>query len=327
LADENVISIPGVVTGTDGSLAPILSELKRGVTTAFGVTWQHSSGVSLGAGLTYQFGLENDATTAALTGEDTGHAVGMQFRLGFHNGVRMYVPPAPPAIAEAAPPPPPPPAPAPAPAPAPVPVANRAPTVKAMCNPCRIEVGRTSSIRAESQDPDGDNLTYRWTTKGGTLVDPRSLSTNWVAETAPGTFPLTVTAEDGRGGVATDTVNIEVFRAAVALSFDDVQFDLNRDTLRPDGIAVLDSVVNGLKQNPAARVRIEGHTSNEASETYNQTLGERRAQRVQKYLVDHGIEPSRLEAMSLGEANPKYDNSKEETRKLNRRAALVVDNP
>jgi outer membrane protein OmpA-like peptidoglycan-associated protein len=31
--------------------------------------------------------------------------------------------------------------------------------------------------------------------------------------------------------------------------------------------------------------------------------------------------------MSLGEANPKYDNSKEETRKLNRRAALVVDNP
>jgi outer membrane protein OmpA-like peptidoglycan-associated protein len=326
-ADDNVISVPGAVTGADGSLAPILSQLKTGVTTAFGLTWQHSSGMSLGAGITYQFGLDNESTVSALgDGSETGHAIGMQFRLGFHNGVRMYVPPAPPRIAEAAPPPPPPPAPAPAPVPAPVPVANRAPTVKAQCNPCRLEVGRTSAIRAESQDPDGDTVTYRWTTKGGTLVDPRALSTNWIAETAPGTFPLTVTAEDGRGGVATDTVNIEVVRAPVALAFADVQFDLDKDVLRPDGIAILDRVVSGLKDNPGVRVRIEGHTSNEASETYNQTLGTRRAQRVQQYLVEHGIEASRVQATSLGENDPKYDNSKEETRKLNRRAALVLQN-
>jgi outer membrane protein OmpA-like peptidoglycan-associated protein len=194
-----------------------------------------------------------------------------------------------------------------------------------MCNPCKLEVGRTSNIRADSQDPDGDTLTYRWTTKAGTLVDPRALATSWIAETTPGTVLLTVTAEDGRGGVATDTVNIEVVKAPVPLVFEEVYFDLDKDVLRPDGIAVLDRAVNALKENPGASVRIEGHTSNEASERYNLGLGERRAERVQQYLVSQGIAASRLQTTSQGEANPKYDNSKEETRKLNRRAAFVVD--
>jgi outer membrane protein OmpA-like peptidoglycan-associated protein len=319
-SDDAVITLPGVVRATDGSTSPVLSRLDTGITTALGLTWQHSSGMSLGAGVTYQFGLdESDALTS-----DEGHAWGMQFRIGFHNGVRRYVPPAPPRIVETAPQPTPAP---PAPEPLPAPVANRPPTIKAQCNPCSVEVGSTSTVRADSQDPDGDKLTYRWATKAGTLVDPRALATNWIAETTPGTVSLTVTAEDGRGGVATDTVNIEVVRpAAPPLVLEDVQFDLDKDTLRPDGIAVLDRVVSGLKQNPGARVRIEGHTSNEASEIYNQNLGGRRAQTVQQYLVSKGIEAARLQTTSVGEANPKYDNAKEETRKLNRRASLVAEN-
>jgi peptidoglycan-associated lipoprotein len=251
LADDNVISVPGVVAGTDGSLAPIFSELQRGVTTAFGLTWQHSSGVSLGAGVTYQFGLENDATTTALTGSDSGRdAWGIQFRLGFHNGVRMYVPPAAPKIAEAAPPPAAPAPPAkPAPPPAPKPPAG---------------------------------------------VEKR-------AEAAPA--------------------------AGKALTLDEVRFDFDMDTLRPEAIAILDRVVDGLKQNPGARVRIEGHASAEGTAEYNLALGERRAQRVQQYLVSRGIPASNLLTLSKGEESPKYDNTKEEGRALNRRAEFIVDNP
>jgi outer membrane protein OmpA-like peptidoglycan-associated protein len=48
---------------------------------------------------------------------------------------------------------------------------------------------------------------------------------------------------------------------------------------------------------------------------------------VRDYLVAHGIESARLETISYGEERPKYDSSKEETRRLNRRAALVVQAP
>ena len=60
-------------------------------------------------------------------------------------------------------------------------------------------------------------------------------------------------------------------------------------------------------------------------ERYNQSLGERRAQAVRVYLVSQGVDASRLNTISYGEDRPKYDNSKEETRRLNRRAAMVVE--
>jgi OOP family OmpA-OmpF porin len=45
---------------------------------------------------------------------------------------------------------------------------------------------------------------------------------------------------------------------------------------------------------------------------------------VQQYLTSRGIAANRLEIRSYGEERPKYDNAREETRRLNRRAALVV---
>jgi len=98
------------------------------------------------------------------------------------------------------------------------------------------------------------------------------------------------------------------------------------DALRPDAIAVLDRVVDGLKQNPGAHVRIEGHASAEGTAEYNLALGERRAQRVQQYLTSRGIPATALSALSKGEESPKYDNTKEETRALNRRAEFIIDN-
>jgi peptidoglycan-associated lipoprotein len=244
--------------------------------------------------------------------------------MGFHHGVRVFVEPAPapppPPRAAAEPPPPvttPPPAP-------PAPVANRQPAVQAQCNPCRIEVGRSVQIRVDGKDPDGDQLQYRWSAKGGTIADTRAAATTWTAETVPGTVPLVVTVEDGRGGVATSTINIEVIGAPVT-ELADVQFELNRFELRPDAIAALDRAVEALKQNPAMRLRIEGHASEEATAEYNLALGERRANAVREYLVSRGVAATRLSTVSYGETRPKYDNSREETRRLNRRAALVVE--
>jgi peptidoglycan-associated lipoprotein len=316
-SDDDVIAQPGVVTGTDGSVSPVLSDLHQGTTSVLGLTWQHSSGVSLGAAGSYQSGLD-------LPSGEGSRGWGMQFRIGFHRGVRIYVPPAPPRfVGGLAPPPEPAPVPAPAPPPPPPPPANRLPTLTAQCDPCRVQVGRTSTLRAISEDLDGDNLAYRWSPAGGTIADTRAITTTWTAETKPGTYPVTVTVDDGKGGVASATVNIEVFRAAIV--FDEVRFDLDRAELRPEARTVLNQAAATLKENPDVRLQIEGHTSSEASEQYNLALGDRRAQAVRDYLVSQGVDSSRLETVSYGKTRPKYDNSNEATRPLNRRAALVVE--
>ena len=53
-------------------------------------------------------------------------------------------------------------------------------------------------------------------------------------------------------------------------------------------------------------------------------LGERRSNSVRDYLVQNGVAGNRVTSVSYGEEKPKHDNSREETRRLNRRAALVV---
>jgi OOP family OmpA-OmpF porin len=72
-------------------------------------------------------------------------------------------------------------------------------------------------------------------------------------------------------------------------------------------------------------VNIEGHTCNIGTAEYNLALGDRRANAVRDYLVSRGVQANRLTTVSYGEERPKYDNSREETRRLNRRAALVVN--
>src|SRR5206468_2987349 len=108
-------------------------------------------------------------------------------------------------------------------------------------------------------------------------------------------------------------------------TFEDVHFDFDRYTLRPEATRVLDEAVAALREDPTLRVNIEGHTCNIGTAEYNLALGDRRANDVKEYLVSRGVTADRLQTVSYGEERPKYDNAREETRRLNRRAALVVN--
>jgi OOP family OmpA-OmpF porin len=103
-----------------------------------------------------------------------------------------------------------------------------------------------------------------------------------------------------------------------------VYFDFDRSTLRPEAQRLLDDAINKLQANPDKAIIIEGHTCNIGTAEYNLALGDRRASSVRAYLLSRGIAASRMETRSYGEETPKYDNAREETRRLNRRAALVV---
>ena len=110
----------------------------------------------------------------------------------------------------------------------------------------------------------------------------------------------------------------------VELTFDDVYFDFDRSTLRPEALRLLDDAIAKLQANPTRNLVIEGHTCNIGTSEYNLALGDRRARSVVAYLTSRGITASRLEARSYGEERPKFENQREETRRLNRRAALTV---
>ena len=88
----------------------------------------------------------------------------------------------------------------------------------------------------------------------------------------------------------------------------------------------LNAVVAALKADPVLAVNIEGYTCNLGTPAYNLALGVRRANAVQGLSRQPGDwRPTGCMPSSLGEEQPKHDNSREETRRLNRRVALVPE--
>jgi outer membrane protein OmpA-like peptidoglycan-associated protein len=305
--DDSIPYTGTSLVGVDGSLPPLVTSLNSPLNASLGLTWLGNNFFA-GAGINWNLKVDGRSDFGAPYGDRTGDAAGFQVRFGYHPGVRVYTPPPPPQA---------PPAPAAAP--------NRPPTVVARCEPCTVEVGKGSTVTADASDPDGDTLTYRWTAPAGSLTDPTARQTPWTAPMQEGPVQLTVQVNDGKGGTADSSVTIQVIRPAVReIVFEDVHFDFDRYSLRPEATRALDEAIKSLQDNSQLRIEVEGHTCNIGTAEYNLALGERRANAVRGYLTSRGIGADRLRSVSYGEERPKHDNSREETRRLNRRAALVV---
>lgn len=107
--------------------------------------------------------------------------------------------------------------------------------------------------------------------------------------------------------------------------FEDVHFDLNRYSIAAGESKILDEAANQLKNDPMLRLNVEGYACNLGTAAHNVTLGDHRAHAVKDYLVSKGVSGDRLHTVSFGETHPKYDNSHNATRHLNRRVALVPE--
>ena len=288
-------------------LPPTASEQKGPINAALGLTWQRSNGFFVGTGINWNLRISGRSDFGAE--DETGDALGFQFRIGYHPGVRQYVEPAPIKPTEPEKP------------------VNRPPSVRAQCQPCTVEVGATATVSATATDPDNDPLTYRWSAVAGTLQAPTAASSRWTAPMQEGTVVFTVEVEDGQGGRATDAVTITVVRPKEVIpppTFEDVHFDFDRYSLRPEATRKLDEAVTAMQKDPTVRIQIEGHTCNIGTSEYNLALGDRRAASVREYLTSRGISADRMTMTTFGEEKPLHSNAREETRRLNRRAALVV---
>ncbi|MCX7033578.1 MAG: OmpA family protein [Arenimonas sp.] len=106
-----------------------------------------------------------------------------------------------------------------------------------------------------------------------------------------------------------------------------VNFDFDKDTLRPDAEAILTDAVSILQKYPQLKVEVAGHTDSVGTEQYNQGLSERRAATVYNYLTNAGIDAARLVGPNgFGESRPLDTNDTAEGRAKNRRTELNVQN-
>ena len=91
---------------------------------------------------------------------------------------------------------------------------------------------------------------------------------------------------------------------------ENIFYDFDKATLRPESKAALDEMIKMLNDNPNVTIELGAHTDRKGTDKYNEGLAQRRAQSVVDYLIEGGIAPDRLEAKGYGESVPKVINKK-----------------
>jgi len=152
---------------------------------------------------------------------------------------------------------------------------------------------------------------------------------NITEETGPGTEGLNSTGRGGAGSLAgnadsqSDAYKREHGRCSP--EFKPIYFDYDQSKIKSDQIPAMEHNGNYLKNNPSARVLIEGNTDNRGTNEYNLALGERRAVSAKNYLREFGIEESRIRTVSYGEERPLFNGSSEDDYAHNRRDDFILE--
>lgn len=86
---------------------------------------------------------------------------------------------------------------------------------------------------------------------------------------------------------------------------DNIFYDFDKATLRPESTAALDELIKLLNENPNVTIELSAHCDYRGPEAYNKALSQRRAESVVNYLTEHGIAQDRLSPVGYGKEKPK----------------------
>ena len=122
-----------------------------------------------------------------------------------------------------------------------------------------------------------------------------------------------------------ENATVERVGEGILITFDSgILFDFDKYSLKPETRQNLEELAPTLIKYDDTDVLVLGHTDNVGSDTYNESLSEKRANAVDNFLVAKGVASSRLKSEGYGETDPVASNETEEGRQLNRRVEVVV---
>lgn len=115
------------------------------------------------------------------------------------------------------------------------------------------------------------------------------------------------------------------------LGLQPIYFDFDMSDIRPDAEIELAKILEALMMYPELNIHIESHTDSRGNDAYNLSLSERRAQATRDWLINNGMQASRLTAKGYGETQLKNDctntaDCSEEEHALNRRSMFLIKN-
>lgn len=119
-------------------------------------------------------------------------------------------------------------------------------------------------------------------------------------------------------------IPLQPLEAGAEIVLHNIFFDTKKYDLKPESLVELEQVVSLMKENPAIRIQISGHTDNVGQDKDNMVLSNARAIAVINYLATRGIAPARLVAKGFGATKPIADNTTEAGRAKNRRTELTI---
>ncbi len=201
---------------------------------------------------------------------------------------------------------------------------------------------KITSIRADDTAPDAEQtiqfsadlegtepISIEWDFGDGTKAEQLHTHHTYTQE---GNYTVTLRADNtgiaGENGIHTRTIDIAVHKhePEVLFEFDaSVSFALNSHDLRPEAYGELNEAVELLQQHrDITLIEVAGHTCDLGPAEYNKHLSERRARAVAEYLIENGIDESRLVVVGYGQERPKVENVTDENRRQNRRVVLIV---
>jgi outer membrane protein OmpA-like peptidoglycan-associated protein/tetratricopeptide (TPR) repeat protein len=134
-------------------------------------------------------------------------------------------------------------------------------------------------------------------------------------------FPLS--REQGDTAYNMD-IPLQPIEANAVIVLKNIFYETNRYDLKPESRAELDEIVQFMKDNPAIKIQINGHTDNSGKQADNLKLSEARARSVTSYLLSKGITQVRLSYKGWGDTQPIAGNSTPGGRALNRRTELKI---
>lgn len=121
-----------------------------------------------------------------------------------------------------------------------------------------------------------------------------------------------------------DPIQVRTVEENVTLILNNVFFDFDQATLKPESFPELNRIVSVLNERGSVQIEIAGHADAIGPQTYNLRLSERRAKSVVKYLTDKGVSQKRITVVFYGEKKPIAPNNTPEGRRKNRRVEFKI---